>query len=663
MSSLGYDGIASVLYDAGFRGEGLINGIATVSAESGGDPGRIGHNVDAKVNPTGQNTIDRGLWQLNSYWHREVPDSVAYDAAGSSREAYRISGGGRTFAQWYGFTKGGYRDHLDAARKAAAAVEQRGGSAGVGTSTTADAGTSSTANAAGEAQGSARKVTPPDAPVDVPYGDSDAFIGLGPQPIGRETLQLHGAPVNVEGSVAGRIIDGPNVDLQLAQISEISFTVADPEFAAFAQGLVMTGMSVDFLELRMRLATVELTQGTAGGAIACTAQDVVAWLMKGDRFPWSGNSVFEVVHAIGDYYANLGLLRSTMAPPAIVDEPIAKVVDTEDPAGGLETTWAFLGRIAKERGYLFAVVGGVLYVERPTAIAAAAPSVVVWASASSEFPNGDPRIAYLALEWPKCRRSEADMTRAGAEFIPGKGAKGIGLETITVKLPQERASRLRPAHRLELHGVPSFDGSYLVTRVGGPGDGVTPWTVDAEKPIDPPKEPGTTGVGTDTAALPGSSTAQSTTKPADRGTASALDFVDLCMKQAGKAYVYGAEARLDDPDPKAFDCSELIQWACAQVGLSYPDGSGNQYQASKNAGLLVSVDQAARIRGALLWRGAGGSEHVVVSLGDGKATIEARGRQYGVVQATIEGRGWSAAGLIPGMDYGRVTTSATRRNI
>lgn len=54
----------------------------------------------------------------------------------------------------------------------------------------------------------------------------------------------------------------------------------------------------------------------------------------------------------------------------------------------------------------------------------------------------------------------------------------------------------------------------------------------------------------------------------------------LARSQVGKPYVFGAEVDLKDPDPKAFDCSEFIQWVFNQAGFVVPDGSQNQYAAS-----------------------------------------------------------------------------------
>jgi cell wall-associated NlpC family hydrolase len=128
-------------------------------------------------------------------------------------------------------------------------------------------------------------------------------------------------------------------------------------------------------------------------------------------------------------------------------------------------------------------------------------------------------------------------------------------------------------------------------------------------------------------------------------------FVAIALTQQGDPYVFGVEASFDDPDPPAFDCSELVQWAAARIGVRFADGAQNQRDACRRAGTLVDVETGLRTRGALLFRikEAPGDDHVAISLGNGR-TIEARGRAYGVNVFSANGRPWTHAGLVPGFD-------------
>ena len=122
-------------------------------------------------------------------------------------------------------------------------------------------------------------------------------------------------------------------------------------------------------------------------------------------------------------------------------------------------------------------------------------------------------------------------------------------------------------------------------------------------------------------------------------------FVQEALAQAGDRYVFGQEARLDDPNPMAFDCSELVQWAAHQAGVDVPDGSWLQYQQLQRQGGAMSVEQALHTRGALLFSfssspdgsGRPSTAHVAISLGDGR-TIEARNSRDGVGVRAVQVR-------------------------
>lgn len=143
------------------------------------------------------------------------------------------------------------------------------------------------------------------------------------------------------------------------------------------------------------------------------------------------------------------------------------------------------------------------------------------------------------------------------------------------------------------------------------------------------------------------------------GQSVARNFLSTAMAQAGKPYIWGASAAPSDPNPKAFDCSELTKWAAARVGVTIPDMASAQYIYLRDHGATMSVDQALHTPGALLFRfpheptrvGENpNAEHVAISVGDGVHTIEARGHAYGTnVFDNAGGRGFNFAGMIPGM--------------
>jgi cell wall-associated NlpC family hydrolase len=143
--------------------------------------------------------------------------------------------------------------------------------------------------------------------------------------------------------------------------------------------------------------------------------------------------------------------------------------------------------------------------------------------------------------------------------------------------------------------------------------------------------------------------------------AKAQEFLQIAMQQKGKPYVYGAHTQPTDVDPPAFDCSELTKWAAAQSGITIPDGATAQYLQLRDQGRTMSVEEALRTPGALLFHfgyepkdlgDIPADGHVAISVGDGKHTIEARGRKYGtgIFDATGERAGFfNRAGMIAGM--------------
>lgn len=140
----------------------------------------------------------------------------------------------------------------------------------------------------------------------------------------------------------------------------------------------------------------------------------------------------------------------------------------------------------------------------------------------------------------------------------------------------------------------------------------------------------------------------------------------FALAQAGDAYQLGAEASSGDANPTVFDCSELVEWACARAGVQpkMPDLTWNQQLHCQQHGLLIGIEQAYATRGALLFRhrdGAGNavsdmskfpsSAHVAFSLGNGR-TIEAMDPKNGVCEGNARRDSWTTGALIPGVDYG-----------
>lgn len=133
----------------------------------------------------------------------------------------------------------------------------------------------------------------------------------------------------------------------------------------------------------------------------------------------------------------------------------------------------------------------------------------------------------------------------------------------------------------------------------------------------------------------------------------------------GQPYRFGAELALTGPEVVGpVDCSELVQVACARAGVTSPvcpDGAYYQWRHTINHGTGMSVAEAVRTRGALLFVGDGTGvgrdaiTHVAFSLGDGN-TFEARGTAWGVGTWPAGSR-FDFAGRLPGVNYAAPTPS------
>jgi cell wall-associated NlpC family hydrolase len=150
------------------------------------------------------------------------------------------------------------------------------------------------------------------------------------------------------------------------------------------------------------------------------------------------------------------------------------------------------------------------------------------------------------------------------------------------------------------------------------------------------------------------------------GDNAALDtLLRVAQAQVGDRYVFGAEVKLNDPNPSVWDCSEFTQWAAYQAGAKIPDGATAQYLDLKEKGLLIPVSEAKNTPGALLFSfdrapragdGRTPGAHVAISLGDGRV-VEAANHIAGVREASAGSR-FEYAAVLPGISDGTATPLA-----
>lgn len=112
--------LARIVVWVGFTGTSAAQMVAIIMAESGGRT-KAQHRVGSEGGRAA-GSIDRGLTQINSYWHPEVSDTCAYDPYCNVSAAWRISNHGRNYRPWSTFNSGAYHDFFNAAAEAVANV-------------------------------------------------------------------------------------------------------------------------------------------------------------------------------------------------------------------------------------------------------------------------------------------------------------------------------------------------------------------------------------------------------------------------------------------------------------------------------------------------------------------------------------------------------------
>ncbi len=274
--------------------------------------------------------------------------------------------------------------------------------------------------------------------------------------------------------------------------------------------------------------------------------------------------------------------------------------------------------------------GGVVVFGKPTWLATVSPTYKVGWPGRGSYPIDPQAVATLA--YPRALRSISVFTG----------------DTLEVDLPHAFGEQLRVGHQLQLSGVPYFSGKqWLVTGVQWAWDGETPVTVSANEVKDPvPFAPG--GVA------PSPPQTDPTGHPP---RATSVQFVQVAETQVGVPYVWGGEQA-----GVGFDCSGLVQWALAQLGVTFPRTSGEQWAAcAAIPGAAKPVLLASGIYGALLFVDGGGvpgGEHVAVSLGQTRnndtegLVLQAPYPGADVGTAWVPTSYWSRAAIVPFIDYG-----------
>ncbi len=113
--------LAKLVTDAGFSGTGAANALAIIRAESGRNTEAVNVNDEADgLDPSDPafGSVDRGLWQINSFFHPNVTEAQAFDPVFATDWAFSASRGGTDFHPWSAYKNRAYERHLETAKVA-----------------------------------------------------------------------------------------------------------------------------------------------------------------------------------------------------------------------------------------------------------------------------------------------------------------------------------------------------------------------------------------------------------------------------------------------------------------------------------------------------------------------------------------------------------------
>lgn len=604
--------VAGLVKNAGFPVDDQAIMVAISKAESG-------YNTTATHTNT-NGTIDRGLFQINSVHSKFDPNQLLNDPQYNTNAAKTIFDG-QGLNAWSTYTSGAYQKNMNEARAAVANSSSVTGSAVTSTNPT-------------DPNGSGQQ--------SVVYGPpgpqyTDAGIGT-PLTSAQETdspltgLRVLGSELG--GDYASVVINTPSYSAAMETIPNLTFTVADPEGNIMAQqaNTWVRGAHVVYQDLDMRIDTIVFEPGTfMTGQITVTCVDDIVWRLMnltGPRvaFGQSASQWIAEELRIVDIDPEQWLLAESVPMQSQISRDVPSQSGTET-AGNAPSAWTTIVRLAQELGKRVFISGKrLVFGSSAFAMQWTAPSPI--------------RLSWHELDWTERFMTIPTVTQTSV-------SSNANVTEVTGLIPLSRAKFFRPGVPVILRSVPGLITSDWLTMMcftvdftlGTDTQGAS---ITLALPVNPPPQP--PGGGT-AAGINAGNTSSGTDVSGGGADGQIASFVALALQQAGKRYVYGAYASPSDPNPTAFDCSELVQWCCERTGITgCPRTSTAQRQWCDSNGKAIGVGTAIDTKGALLFANG----HVAISLGNGK-TIEAMNPQDGVRQGNALGaRGWIEGGLIPG---------------
>jgi hypothetical protein len=604
MTTLTYAQVAALVKKVGFPKADWVNMVAICSAESG----RV---VQAKNPSSSASGLFQILWGVHrQYDQRRLLSDAEYNAR-AAHDIYK-SQGKRAWVVW---TSGAYKKYLNAAKQGVAKAAGATGNVSIPT---------------------ARASQP--AVTYGPKGPQLVRAGKGkPLSAAAETAyQL--APLRIMGSemvsdFSDLVIGAPTFAAAVDTVPHITFTIVDPggELLFKARNLWRSGTRVQYRDLSLRVDEITFEPGShSTGQLSIACMDDIVYALMSLRGPRTASGI-SATQWIAQELRLAGInpdvyfLGEAVPTQSVITRDVP---DQQGNSGGGEapSAWTTIVRLAKELGKRVFVSGRRL-------VFGSAAFAMQWTT-----------TAPLRLSWGRPPSPGEQFLTMPTATYTSIGNRSDVLQ-VSCRVPMSRAQFFRPGVPVSVRNAPGIAGdawrTFMCTSVefalNVDTDGAA---VMLTLPVDPPPEPPQSSAGAN-----GGSTSAGGLGGGGGADGQVARFVSLALQQAGNRYSFGAEASPSDPDPRAFDCSELVEWAAARAGISprVPDGSSAQRSHCERRGTMISKAVARRTKGALLFMPG----HVGISLGNGR-TIEAMNPSQGVRQGNFDGRGWTGYARIPG---------------
>jgi hypothetical protein len=97
------------------RNQELLNAVAIAVSESSLRPDAAKLRPELGRRPDGTVHMDRGLWQISSYWWPQYSDEETFNPVAAASIAFELSDGGRRFSAWDSYARGDAQRHFDEA--------------------------------------------------------------------------------------------------------------------------------------------------------------------------------------------------------------------------------------------------------------------------------------------------------------------------------------------------------------------------------------------------------------------------------------------------------------------------------------------------------------------------------------------------------------------